>query len=89
MKPSQELIDDIYRERIERARRTPMEEKMFDGLKLFADACEWARVGLRARFPNESEEQIEYRLRAQLDRLKAIEPNAWTIIPTSEASLML
>ncbi|WP_425618675.1 hypothetical protein NA78x_002385 [Anatilimnocola sp. NA78] len=89
MKPTQELIDDIYRERIERARRTPMEEKLLGGLELFSNACEMARAGLRMRFPNDDEEQINRRLMNQLDLLKSIEPQAWTTIPTSEASSML
>jgi hypothetical protein len=89
MQPTQELIDDIYREKVERAREASMAEKFFDGLFLFDHACEWAKAGLRNRFPQDNEEQIQQRLLAQLALLKSLEPQAWTTIPTSEASSML
>ncbi|WP_390844796.1 hypothetical protein [Anatilimnocola floriformis] len=89
MAPTQELIDDIYRERVERARSATFDEKLLGGLELFDAACEWSRMGLRARFPDDSDEQIENRLSEQLARLESLEPQAWTIIPSSEASWML
>src|SRR5437868_128163 len=39
MEPSKELVDDIYRERVLRARRTPPEEKLLDGARLFDLSC--------------------------------------------------
>jgi hypothetical protein len=35
MDPSREIIDEIYRERVRRARSTPSEEKLLDGARLF------------------------------------------------------
>jgi hypothetical protein len=58
-------------------------------LELFDIACDWSRMGLKARYPNDSDEQIEERLRDQLKTLESLEPQAWTIIPSSEASWML
>jgi hypothetical protein len=89
MQPAQELIDDIYRERIERARQASFDETLLGGLELFDRACEWSKTGLRKRFPHDTEEQIHERLLAQINLLKSLEPNAWTTIPPSEASSML
>jgi hypothetical protein len=35
MEPTQELIDDIYRQKVLRARAMPPEEKLFAGIRLF------------------------------------------------------
>lgn len=40
MKPSAEIIDDIYLEKVLRARTIPMAEKILDGPRLYAYACE-------------------------------------------------
>jgi hypothetical protein len=66
MKPTQELIDDIYREKVERARRTPIEKKLLAGPRLYAFACEAMRCGIRAQNPNASAEQVEQILRERL-----------------------
>ncbi len=39
VKPSQDLIDQLYREEILLARRIPPEEKLLDGLRLFQRTC--------------------------------------------------
>jgi hypothetical protein len=35
MEPTRELVDDIYRERVPRARRTPIEQKISASGELF------------------------------------------------------
>ena len=45
MQPTQELIDDIYREKVERARQMSFDEKLLGGLVLFDNACELAKAG--------------------------------------------
>ncbi len=89
MQPTQELIDDIYREKVERARQMPFDDKLLGGLFLFANECKLAKAGLRAQFPDETEAEIQRRLIAQFDLLESLEPQAWTNIPASEASWML
>ena len=66
MEPTQQLIDDIYREKVLRARRTPIEEKLLAGPRLFAFACEAMRSGIRAQNPGASAEQVEEILRQRL-----------------------
>jgi hypothetical protein len=59
MEPSQELIDDIYRERVLRARRTPPAEKFLDGPRLFDYACRITKSGIRSQYPEASEQAVD------------------------------
>ena len=52
MQPTQEMIDDIYRERVLRARRMTVAEKFLAGGDLFDDVCERMRAGIRSQFPH-------------------------------------
>ena len=66
MGPIKELADDLYRERILRARRTPSAEKLLDGATLFDMACRVTLAGIRAQHPNAAEEEVR---RILADRL--------------------
>ncbi len=68
-----ELPNELFIERIERARRTPPDQKMWDGPRLFAEACERMKDGLRYRHPQASEEEIMDLLRHQLARLRRLQ----------------
>jgi len=70
MVPTQELIDEIERERIDRARRTPPEEKLLQGPRLFDRVCRIMRDGIRMQFPSASEDEV---WRIFLDRLAIAE----------------
>ena len=59
MEPTKELIDDLYRERVLRARRTPAEEKLLDGPQLFDLACRIAKDGIRNQFPGATDQEVE------------------------------
>lgn len=59
MEPTQELIDDIYRERVLRARAMSPEEKLLAGPRLFDWACRIARDGIRSQHPDATDEQVE------------------------------
>lgn len=58
MEPTQELVDDIYRERVLRARRTPGEEKLLDGPRLFDWACRIMADGIRNQYPDADEQRV-------------------------------
>ena len=66
MESIKELADDIYRERVLRARRTPIEQKILAGPELFDFACQFARAGIRDQNPGADEAQVEALLREQL-----------------------
>ncbi len=75
MKPSKELIDDIYRERVLRARRMAPEEKLLDGPRLFDLACKIMMDGIRHQFPDADEQRIREILKQRSCRSDWSKPN--------------
>ena len=61
-------MDPLRRDDIERARATPPEERARQALDAAQTGIRLKRASLRARFPNESAEQIEARLQRWLER---------------------
>ena len=59
MMPSKQLLDDMYLERVRRAREMPIEEKFFAGARLFDMACNAMRDGIRHDFPDADEAKVE------------------------------
>ena len=72
MQPTQELVDELYRERILWARATPPEEKLLAGARLFEDVCERMAAGLRDENPEADEATIQELLRRRLDLLRRL-----------------
>jgi hypothetical protein len=66
MESIKELADEIYRERVLRARRTPIEQKILVGAELFDFACEITRAGIRHQNPGVDEAKVETILRERL-----------------------
>lgn len=60
------LMDRLRRDDIEQARRLTPEEKAVLALEMMRAAVRLERAGLRARYPNESEAEIERRVREWL-----------------------
>lgn len=77
MEPTQELIDDIYRRKVLRARAMPPEEKLFAGIKLFEFACDLSRSGIRHQFPDADEKRVEEILEQRLALRKRLEEAEW------------
>lgn len=68
-----ELSKSLRRERVERARRMPLEEKFRAGGELFDAACEMTKAGIRHDFPHYDESQVLNELRRRLSRREARE----------------
>ena len=66
MQPTKELIDELDRERIERARQTSPEEKFFGGARLFDRSCRIMADGIRSQFPEADEHRVQEILRERL-----------------------
>jgi len=62
----QPLADAIYRDRVLSARRTPPEERIMDGPRLFDYACAITLAGLRSENPNATEMELHEALRQRL-----------------------
>ncbi len=73
MEPTKELIDDIDRERIFRARKQPIGEKLLAGIDLFNLSCEFMRAGIRMQNPGISEERVEELLEERLALARKLE----------------
>lgn len=69
----QPLMDDIFREKVRRARLIPPGEKMFSGLELFEAVEERMRSGVRHQFPAADAEEVERILKQRFARLRQIE----------------
>ena len=63
MEPTKQLIDSLFRERILRARRTPPEEKLLAGPRLFDMACRIMKDGIRDEYPDADDAQVNQILR--------------------------
>jgi len=70
------LADEIYRDRIIRARRTSSAAKLMEGPRLFAAVCERMKAGIRAQFPDADEDEVQQILQQRLRRLRNLEEHA-------------
>lgn len=73
MEPTKELIDDIYRNKVLRAREITPEERFRSGPELFHMACEWAKWGIRDQHPGADESEVAAFLRRRLALRKRLE----------------
>jgi hypothetical protein len=73
VEPSKELIDQLYRERILRARAMPPEAKLVMGLRLFDRSCRIMADGIRGEFPDAGEDRVQEILRARLALIRRLE----------------
>jgi hypothetical protein len=72
MGPTEELIDEIYRERVCRARRTAVEDKFLAGPQLFAAACRRMADGIRNENPGVDEQRVQELLAQRLALLQRL-----------------
>jgi len=75
MTPTTELINTIYIDKVMRARKESIEQRLADGPRLFAFACEAARAGIRMEHPNATPEQVAGLLRSRfelVERMKGL-----------------
>ena len=73
MEPTKELIDDIFRERVFRARRTPPEEKLLQGPRLFDLCCRIMADGIRNEYPKADEQRVQGILAQRIALLRRLE----------------
>jgi hypothetical protein len=73
MEPTQELIDDLFRNRVLRARSTPPEEKLLQGPRLFDMCCRIMADGIRNEFPGADEQRVQEILAQRIALLRRLE----------------
>jgi hypothetical protein len=73
MEPSEQLVEEIYREKVLRARKMSPGEKILAGPELFDFACAWTRAGILREHPRATEQQL---LKLLEDRIRLGETSA-------------
>jgi hypothetical protein len=73
MQPTKELIDAIFRERVQKARCMSPEDKLLAGPRLFDHACQLMAVGIRSQFPEADESRVQEILRERLALVRRLE----------------
>ena len=78
MEPTQELVDAIYRDKVLRARKRRLEDKVLAGAELFAEVCERMTGGIRMQYPGADDAKIKAIRRQWLDRVRRLQDhNVW------------
>ena len=73
MEPTPDLINRLYQDKVEAARRMSFAEKFMAGAELFDYACMISMVGIRMQHPDFSAEQVRAELRRRLEIGRRIE----------------
>lgn len=72
-----ELAEDIFHDRILRARQEDPGAKFLDSLKLFDFACSWTEAGIRAEFPAADDAEVKRILRERIELQRRLEAPKW------------
>jgi hypothetical protein len=78
MQPTDELANDLFRERVLRAREMAPEAKLTAGPELFSYAAQITASGIRHQFPEATEEQVQAMLDQRLRLRQRLEATPWT-----------
>lgn len=73
MESIKELADEIYRERVLRARATPPEQKLLDAFRLFEFGCRIMLDGIRNENPGADDSRIREILAQRFDMQRRLE----------------
>lgn len=73
MQPTQELIDQLFREEVLRARSMSMTDKFFAGTRLFELACRFTVAGIRNDHPEADERRVQELLWQRLELARRLE----------------
>jgi hypothetical protein len=73
MEPTRELIDEMFRDRVRRAREMPPEEKLLAGPRLFDLSCRIMADGIRNEFPDADEGRVQEIVRERLALARRLE----------------
>ena len=76
MQPTKELIDQLYRERVEAARRMSPADKLMAGSRLFDRSCKIMGDGIRDEYPDADESQVQEILHERLALARRLEQDA-------------
>ncbi len=70
MRPTPDLVDALYREKVMRARAMTPEQKLLAGLDLFDLSCRIMSDGIRMQFPEADDAEVLAILRQRLEAVR-------------------
>ena len=70
-------MDEIFRDKVLRARQQSPESKLVQGMELFETALMRMRGGVRSQFPHFSEEQVEAELYRRIARVRQVQEHGF------------
>ena len=73
MDPTPELVQRLYQNKVEAARRMSFAQKFMAGAELFDFACSVSLSGIRSQNPAFTEEQVQAELRRRIEIGRRIE----------------
>ena len=73
MQPDRQLVDELYRDRVRRARAMTADEKLAAGPALFEYACEITMDGIRQQHPQADETDVRRILAERLALRRKLE----------------
>ncbi len=73
----QPLMDDIFRDKVRRARLQSPESKLVGGMELFEEALVRMRGGIQAQFPHFTPEQVETELSRRINRVRQVQEHGF------------
>ena len=80
----QPLMDEIFRDKVLRARQQTPGEKLVEGFRLFEESLVRMRGGVRAQFPNFTDDEVEEEVCRRLARVRQVQEHGFfTNIPPS------
>lgn len=77
MEPTRELIEDIFRQRVLRARLESPEEKLLGGPRLFDMCCRIVADGIRNQYPDADEQRVQEILAQRIALMRRLEQCSW------------
>jgi hypothetical protein len=73
MEPTQEMVDELFRERIRRGGDTPPDQKILDSLRSFDLSCRLMDDGIRHEFPDADDAEVRRIRSERINRIRKLE----------------
>ena len=76
MYPTNELVDELFMEKVRAARSMSSAEKFLDGPRLFDYACRTVEWGIRNQYPQASDDEVRRMLCDRVEIMRRLERTA-------------
>jgi hypothetical protein len=83
--PTQKLLDELFLDKVRRARAQDPAERLLDGPRLFDAECAALRDQFHRKYPEANKEQLDQRVRRHFDTTRMLERNGIVPRPNSES----